>query len=280
MQKVVDRVVIALDDSRRLDAFFQQPAARGFRVFSAVDGRRGRKSLEPLFDFDEAARRWKYEMPVSHAACALSHFRVAEEFARGGGADTDLILVAEDDAHFTPRAPGVIEAVSGGGDPVDLVILADGYGEGEDPGFFGASATDASLSLLCRWVRVNGRTFRYGSYEGAVQGAGLYLLSRGAARRYCDFVTKAGAICWPSDWFHLWAIQAGIVPMLLRPGVAQWRGDSTLGHPPSLDLHAARVARQTRSFSSAQRYYVRSRFRWVKRSVRATLNDIARHATS
>lgn len=275
MGTISSRRVIALADSTRINDFLAQPQAAGFTIFPAIDGRFDASTVEPYFDFQTARHRWGYEMPPSHAACAASHYLVIAEFAAQSGSSRDFLLVAEDDARFTPRFARVVERVVNSNTPVELVVLADGFGEGERASFVGPSVASASLSWLASAFWVSGRMFRFGIYRGAVQGTGLYLVSRSAARKYVSFVEESGKLFWPADWFHYWAVGAKIETLLLRPGIATWEGESTLGHAASLDLYEQRTAGQKESLRGRVTFFGRLGVRVVRRSLRATFNDVS-----
>lgn len=273
MPHIASRRVIALRHSPRLQDFLNQDGAEGFTVFDAVDGRRPSSFVNEHFDFETAERRWHYTMPSSHAACTLSHLSVIREFADAEGAPEDLLLIAEDDARFTSRARNVLARVEASARHIDLLILADGYGEGEDAMPLGPTGTSVAVSALAPWMWIKGKLFRYGTYSGIPQGAGLYLMSRNATRKYRAYVEAEGRPYWPADWFHFWALNSGIRPAFLMPGIATWEGESSLGHPTSLSLYEEKTAAQRSTPVRRLNFYARAMAIKIKRTIKATLYD-------
>ncbi|QNV37347.1 glycosyltransferase family 25 protein [Rothia terrae] len=273
MNKIVSKKVISLSDSSRIETFFLQKDAQDFLIYSAVDGRSDIKTINKYFDKLGFENLWKYKIPNSHAACAISHYLIIRDFAQSEGDDSDLLLVAEDDAVFTPRFRDVLGRIEDEKKPIDLLILAEGYGEGEKPKYLGPLASEIALSWNSRKWIIRGKIFRAGEYWGTVYGAGLYLISRVAAKKYVKFVENQKKVRWPSDWYHYWADKSGIRKEILRPGVAQWKGESSLGHETSISLYDKKHKEDLSSLRNRLKFYSSSQLKNIKNSLKITLKS-------
>lgn len=223
--RVADEVVIALDGSPRLERFYANPHARGFRVHQAFDGRQG--GGDDLFDREAFARRYGRSPAGGEVGAAISHMQVLREFAEAPGADDDVIIIAEDDTYPTPDFPGVVRAILDRGDDLGIVVLRDGTGPATARNLWSMSESQHQLSWLSTRITgpATGRRYRVGHIDGFLVGACLYLVSRQAARAYITHVDTAGRMSWFADDYHELAIVSGTDLRAVRPTLAV-TGDS------------------------------------------------------
>lgn len=267
---IVDRVVITLDGSPRIAEFEKQFELGQFRRHSAFDGRGGRG--EDVFDCNLFVHRVGRLPLGGEIGCAISHFRVLEQFAAKDGRDEDLILVAEDDVRFGSIAEPIINSLLRCGMHPDLVVLYDVFGEVGSTSFRGRASETVHLSWLSRIVYREGcRFYRVGTYSGILWGSALYLVSRRAAREYVQWVRGQGErLAWLSDEFHVWARLSGIRPAVLRPGIASTEGESSI----SADRSRLGVAPGLRRPSGGRPTNLRFLLRKIRRSWEATCADL------
>ncbi|GAA4508822.1 glycosyltransferase family 25 protein [Brevibacterium yomogidense] len=232
--RIVESHVVALEDSHRIDGFFAQPGTSCFLRFRAVDGRVG-EGLE-LFDSALFEDRYGRSPLPGEMGCALSHFKIIKRFANSCGRDSDLALVAEDDARFTPGALEVISTVAARVENVGFVVLANDF--------------PTQLSLFSRIVGRTGlRAYRVGHNWGNVWCTGLYLVSRGAARQY--MASTPGRVSWVADHYSHFRREMGINVKVLRPSLVSWEGESdirrggpTFGAPVGVEQPSVSLGRR------------------------------------
>ncbi|WP_071893904.1 glycosyltransferase family 25 protein [Neomicrococcus aestuarii] len=230
--KVVKRAVIALNDSPRIAAFLEQNSANSFEVFDAFDGRNGQGATE--FDLSRAAEITGRPLVGGEIGCAISHFRLMKQFSLETGADSDLMLIAEDDARFERDFEETLERILTRVRPIDLIVLSEAWG-GVNFGssisiFRNPTAWLGSMSFLAKPVGplLNSYKHRVGHVKDYVWGAGLYLVSREAARRIVSLSDSSARSHWLSDAYHYFAPRSGIDVLVCRPGLASWEGESSI----------------------------------------------------
>ncbi|MCO6809653.1 glycosyltransferase family 25 protein, partial [Pseudomonas aeruginosa] len=96
---VARAAVVSLPGSGRRRGFFAQPLAGVFEVAEAFHG--ATQDWTPYFDAARFAEHYGRAPVPAEIGCAISHARVIRDFAAEAGADSDVLLVAEDDARFT-----------------------------------------------------------------------------------------------------------------------------------------------------------------------------------
>ncbi|MGJ6980386.1 glycosyltransferase family 25 protein [Aestuariimicrobium soli] len=269
---VVDRVVIALPDENRLESFRACPGGESFRVFWAVDGRGGRAAER--FDTNRFVARVGSPATGGEMGCVLSHLSVVTAFANEVGADTDLMVVAEDDALLGRDFEAVLDRLVRRLRPIGVVVLADPFGAAGRRDFFGASERWAQLSALAVPVGPAHRPLQYrvGRVEGHLMGAGLYLITRRAARRYADWAALQGRPHWVADDYGFWAREARIGVRLVRPNLAGWVGGTQLERPePGRATEILREHQRSGSLLERLRWRLapRTRLRRLAASLRA-----------
>lgn len=262
MAAIVERYVISLSGSPRRKSFFEQEFSSDFKVWEAFDGRDG--AGEQYFDRMGFEKLHGRAPEGGEIGCTISHVNLLAYFAQKEGRDDDLMLVAEDDAVFSGDAQAVITRVAEGKD-IDWALLGDPYEDPRRDPFWSVGRDRWSLTLLARPVGPKARPWRYrlGEAEGKRMGAGLYLVSREAARRLTDYARRFG-LHFVADDYGVWHDGASVTPLLLRPTVAGWLGDSEINPDcrPHLEVAQSRsgsrwgvrgcVRRAKRLFRSAQ----------------------------
>lgn len=261
--KVVDKAVIALPDTNRLDTFYSRPGAEGFRVAEAFDGRTGAGT--DLFDVDRFVERVGREPLGGEIGCAISHFQVLQDFALTSGRGDDVLIVAEDDALLSTNFEEVLGRVLDRARDLAYVILADPYGEADRGDFFGYSEYSVRLSALATPVGPpwNPWQFRVGRYTGLAFGAGLYAVTRDAAKKYERFVAERGSLSWVADDYSHWATGAGVRVSFLRPNLASWAGGTTLGREDPRQVNEVWASRRYQGgVLTRVRSHIALRTRW------------------
>ena len=270
--------VIALDDSIRLDTFYSRPGSSRFEVYPAFDGRAG--DVPP--DFDLARFRTRAGTPPlpGEVGCAVSHSRLIREFAGEEGDTDDVMVVAEDDTLLTDDFPAVLDQVLARAPMLGIALLADSWGAPRGMPQNRRLAIP-SISPHLSWVstRVGGadrRSHRLAHYTGNAWGTRLYLITRGAARTYANFLcSQGGAVSWVADDYSRWAAPAGIDMKMVDPALAlpaEW-GESTIRAGKSTVKHknnANRTWRERLRSSIA----IRTRSRHFVGELRATARDL------
>ncbi|WP_112234569.1 glycosyltransferase family 25 protein [Kocuria sp. BT304] len=263
-------VVVSLADSDRRPGFFAQPLGEIFEVFDAFHG--ATQDWTPYFDAERFAGNYLRPPAPAEIGCAISHARVIRAFAAETGDDADLLLVAEDDARFTADLPCALRAVTEGPLPHDVVVLTDGLSL--DPALHRRRflTSISQLSLLSRTVSGPERRHRIGRFAGQGDCSGLYLMTRGGARKFDDYVRalpegklQRVANVWPDL-----RDEGGVDVALVRPSLVRWSGGSTIR--ASEDGPAARREAPLPP-SLRDRIAVRSRLRGAGPALRATVED-------
>lgn len=226
MPDIVDYRVIALADSTRLEGFLAQPLGRRFRPFEAVDARKGYGPED--FDVEGFEDRFGRPPLNGEVGCTLSHMSVLREFASSPGPDTDWLVVAEDDARFSPHAPEVLEALAARGGDRRLVVLAGGTGLMDRRNHHPHSQSENQLQLSVLAPRVLHRdgapAYRAGRWSRGLVGAAFYMVSRGGARAV---ITHLDDVCsgrpwWFADYHGVYRDEAGVDVHAVRPILARW----------------------------------------------------------
>lgn len=270
IQGVTRYRVIALEGSDRLEKFFARPGADLFEVFRAVDGRKG----EGVEDFNTPLAQFHYDFELSAAevAIASSHLRVMREFGNESGDDSDVMVVAEDDALLSEDFEEVVQELVRSVRNLQFVILAHPNAEAGVSHVWGGSETNLSLSALSQVVKAeSGVRYRCGHFSGILWGAGLYLVTRAAARKYSGVVERIGGLGWFADDWWMFQRFANADVKFLRPNLADWIGDSTFRDvPPQVVRTAPKGVRDRVVVSLA----LRSRAKATCRAAAATLRDL------
>ena len=252
--RIVDARVIALQDSARVDGFLAQAGGENFRPFDAVDGRRGEGS--EYFDRDGFFTLYGRDPLPGEIGCAVSHFKVLQEFAYSAGRDEDLVLVAEDDARWVEGALDIVSGIADSVIEAGMIVLAN--------------EIQIQLSLFARPVHRDGLTiYRVGHNWGNAWSMGLYLSSRAAARRYVDACEPG--IGWVADHFSLFRRTMGIDVKVLQPSIVSWEGESSIRSAPTF---GTRVGRRHWDRASAVKA-LQGAARGVGGTAAATARDIA-----
>lgn len=269
--EIVRSVVIALDDSTRLPAFFARPGAEQFVVQPAVDARRGEGADE--FAVNAYRQQFGTDPGTTEMAIAASHYRVLRAFAEEDGAPTDVLAVAEDDALLSSDYERITARIVRAGLVRGVVVLAHPRSDAGTSHVSGYSEYTVQLSLGARVVgRTGPHAYRVGHYVGVLWGTGLYLVSRDGARQHVGAVHRHGGIPWlADDWGYIGRL-ADLDVRFLRPNLAGWIGDSTFREqPPVVDRFQARSATDYLRRTVA----VRTRVQNLGNSTAAGLRDLA-----
>lgn len=274
-EEITSRRVVALADSSRVEGFWAQPAAAGFTVFTAYDGRTG----STPDDFDRAGFEARRGMAPSggEVGCAVSHYRLLKEFAEQDGEDSDLILVAEDDARFGPDFELVLDNILGRISSFDCIILASPFDDAGSRPLSSIGARLTQLSLLASPVGPKGRLwcYRVGAYWGSAWGTGLYLMRRSAARRYVDLAALIQGIEWVADESSYWAPLARIRMACVVPNIAGWEGPSTIRETSDIAAaHERAQRRRGRVEAFRSLIAIRTRWRFFRRQLAGTGRDL------
>jgi GR25 family glycosyltransferase involved in LPS biosynthesis len=279
--KIARRVVITLADSPRIAEFQAQAGGDKFEVFAAFDGRTG--AVPPEFDAVDFERIVGLEPTGGEIGCAVSHFRVISDFAEGEGNDSDLLLVAEDDARLSPVFEETIKRLLRRSHNLDIVNLAPAFGRCDKSDFDGYFERTLRLSLLSNpigapwpWSRLAG------SYHGTLWGTALYLISRCAAREYSTLVAQHGGIGWRADDFSIWPPAAGLHVTAVRPSLAGRYGPSSIeGHPDAMAMSSAGPRIEgTQMERLRSTIALRTRLRRLRESASVGRDDMKRHLSA
>lgn len=228
MGQIVSRRVVSLADSARRDLFLAQPAAAGFEVWEAFDGRTG--AGRDQFDAPAYKARTGKDILPGEIGCVLSHLYLLQHFAGQPGEPDDLLLVAEDDAVLSGEAGDVTRRVAHRGG-FGWALLANPFEQAGHSSFWSRNRDRVALSLTAAWVGPVAAPWRYrlGRYAGDLWGTGLYLVTRQSARALVDYAERV-RVSWTADDYVTWHQRAGVDVHMLRPNVAGWRGASDI-HP-------------------------------------------------
>lgn len=281
--RIVAARVIALPDSSRLEGFYAQSAriVSLFETFPACDGRVEGGEVETAFNWEAFERRMGYRPPPTHAACTVSHVSVIEWFAGQDGEPDDVLLVAEDDARFAEGVDEVLEQIVSTATDVDIMVLADSYGDLGPFRMFSPPGQLFQLSALSPRARSKvGTRYRFGPHiVGAVWSTGFYLISRRAAQQVTRFVASCGGPHWRADSYDLWVAPAGLTLQAVQPSLATWADvESTLGNHTMMELYRASQADILRSRAKSPWMVPLVRARMFAGKRRRVLTGIA-HAT-
>lgn len=245
-QRIVKSVVISLENSRRIKGFWEHNSDQfNFELFDGFDGR-VRQGSE-YFDKEKAERIFGKPVFGGEVGCAISHLQVIREFAYSDGQDSDLLLVAEDDARLVPDARIVVDRILSKFNNIELLILAEGLG-GKNMGSWVSlrrNPTNVIGNMSFKFTPVgslpNVMAHRVGHVSNALWGAGLYLISRSAAKSYLKLTDNLGRSHWLADYYFYWADKAKIDVLVCRPGLATWEGESEILGREEFDLDAGKV---------------------------------------
>ena len=283
MGRIVAGRVIALPDSSRLADFYAQSAriVSLFETFPACDGRVEGGEVETAFNWEAYERRMGYRLQPTHAACTVSHVSVMKWFAGQDGEPDDVLLIAEDDARFAEGVDEVLEQIVSTATDVDIMVLADSYGDLGPFRMFSPPGQLFQLSALSPRARSKvGRRYRFGPHiVGAVWSTGFYLISRRAAQQVTRFVASCGGPHWRADSYDLWVAPAGLTLQAVQPSLATWTDvESTLGNHTMMELYRASQADILRSRATSPWMVPLVRARMFAGKRRRVLTGIA-HAT-
>ena len=247
MQDITKRVVIALEDSSRLEGFLAQPGGDEFSQFRAIDNRRGGHISE--FDVEEFERVYRRPPRAGEIGCTLSHVSVMRSFAREGGPGDELLLVAEDDARFSIHLEAALEAILQWPKVTGLVVLGDPYGRADhrDRAVGSSSEHFVQLSALARPLRLAGGAppFRIGRWAAGLTGAGLYLITRDACRAVDDYLNAVDGRkpWWVADYHGFYRDTLGCDVLFVRPNLVSWEGESSIQGDDHVEWRAGASAR-------------------------------------
>lgn len=223
------RRVIALKSRNRLDSFFSRSASQGFEVHWGVDG--AVEETESRFDMDRARRHYGSDLKPGQVGCSLSHAQLWQEFAQGPGDDREIMVVAEDDALLTDHFMQVVSKVAMLPD-VECVNLSHASAGARTPDARSQTEQQRQISLLSRAIVSKAprstKVFRVGPYAGVMWGTGLYLVTRGAARKFAAYLDSTPRIWWLADDFNQFAYLMNIDCRAIKPGLCDWSGDSVI----------------------------------------------------
>lgn len=217
-------VVIALDESPRLEGFQSADWGREFEVFTAVDTRGG--EIPAGYDLLGFERRYGQKPRPGEIGCAISHYRVIKEFAQEPGSDDDFLLVAEDDARPVKDFSSRLASVLSTGQKKELVVLSEPiFGSLKNLKYY-------ALSLLAEDV---GGGHKMGHYADKVAGAGLYLITRASCKKFISQAEKFDGVNWVADAYFATSTAPSMASpfdnidiKVVRPGLADWEGESTI----------------------------------------------------
>lgn len=275
---VARAVVVSLPGSDRRRGFFAQPLAGVFEVAEAFHG--ATQDWTPYFDAARFAEHYGRAPVPAEIGCAISHARVIRDFAAEAGADSDVLLVAEDDARFTEDFARVGRTLLQSPLGHDVVVLGDGWTRHRRTVVRRRITAMSQVSWLSRVLRGKRRLYRVGRYAGHGDCAGLYAITRRAARAFDDYVRSLPgeklehvADAWPA-----FQELCGWDVALTRPSLVTWSGGSTILAPEDLEREAAELAAApplTLRDRLALRVAARSRIRGARLALRATVDDLA-----
>lgn len=276
--KIVRAVVISLPGSDRLPAFMERNGSQFvFEVHDAYDARTG--GGDEFFDKARAEQIVQRELKGGEVGCAISHLQVLREFATEPGNDTDLLLVAEDDARLDADAFKVISRARKRLKQIDYLILSEAWG-GKDMGSWISLKRNPSWRLGNMSLRIlplgpvwNPLEHRVGHVSNDVWGTGLYLISRSAAKSYVGATDEHGRSYWTADLYHYWATKANVDILVCRPGVCDWEGESQVDNERAFDPSRIPAAK-SRAELVRNRVALRTRWARFKGSLRATQHEL------
>lgn len=225
----ITKRVIALKRKNRLESFYSRKSARHFQVFWGADG--FEEDLDNEFDTQRHSSHYNWEPRAGVVGAAISHARVICTFAKGEGDASDTLVVAEDDALISDFFDEVLAAT--------FSIRHNGFvnfshlSAGERrPNFRSRTELERQISLLSRPILagkgLRKRLFRAGPYAGILWGAGLYSISRGAARTFMNYIEDENRVYWVADDFNLFWREMGIPSLVVKPGLCSFYGDSVI----------------------------------------------------
>ena len=277
--QIVRSVVISLRDSDRREPYFAQDFARRFTVFDAYDARI--EDWRRDFDVESFVSVHGSEPTHGQAGCAISHALVIQGFARAAGHPTDLLLVAEDDGLYVDDAEDALRRVLDRPLPFDVVVLADLWSREPRAHLRRALGATSQLSFLARVIRTPHTTYRLGRFAGPPYSTGLYLITRGGARKLDEYLCSS-ALGQPRDLADDWARfrrEAGLDVAVLRPSLAAWMDGSTTRDDSVIVAERLTTAPEgSETLHSWLRTHiaVRSRMRALALACRATVDDLRR----
>lgn len=240
--QITKAVVIALEDSPRIKGFLASDWGVSFEVFPAVDTRQG--DFLESFNAEEFTQRYGRSPRSGEVGCVMSHFSIIEKFAAEEGQDSDLILIAEDDARPTHDFRFSLTQLLDGPASWDLALLSEPI--------YGSEKTLKYYALSPRARRI-GNGHRFGHFYDKIAGAGLYLMSRAACRVYVTNARKMNGISWVADDFGFFKDTAplpnpfeGLDIRVVRPGLADWEGETSIQEPTEYATYAQRKLEKMR----------------------------------
>lgn len=276
-QNITKRVVIALEDSSRLEGFLTQSGGNEFSLFRAVDNRMGRHSAD--FDVEEFERFYRRPPRPGEIGCTLSHVSVMRSFAREDGNSEDLMLVAEDDARFSSHLDAALDAILQGQKVTGLVVLGDPYGRADarDRGVGSSSEHFVQLSALARPLRLAGGAppFRIGRWAAGLTGAGLYLITREACRAVDGYLNAVGGgkPWWVADYHGFYRDTLGCDVLFIRPNLASWEGQSSIQDDDHVEWRAG-VSTRPGGWGRGIKPWIREHAHRARLSAKSTVFDI------
>lgn len=214
------KYVISLEGSSRIDGFKKQKGAENFKIFDAIDGKYysgqdfNRNGFRNLYGFDASD-------PV--VGCAVSHYLVMRDFILNSSDDSDLLLVAEDDAIFSKNFEEVVEGVVKDISGLQVALLATPFSSADKKNFFSDDEYWFQQSLIGKKYL---NKYKLARYDGTVWGAGLYVMTRDAACNYIKFVERCSGIHWVADAWDYFKDPANLDILVVKPSLASWVGDS------------------------------------------------------
>lgn len=277
-QDLVRAVVISLDGSDRIDGFLEQNSKYfDFSIHNAYDARSG--GGDEFFDRGRAEEITGRPLLGGEIGCAISHLQVLREFATEPGNDSDLMLVAEDDARLDPDARVVVDRALGRMQEIEYLILSESWG-GKDMGSWisltrnpNARLGNMSLKILPLGPFWNPIAHRVGHVSNEVWGTGLYLVSRRAAKKYISSTDILGRIYWIADDYGKWAKKAGVDIQVCRPGICSWEGETQIKDRPMTNSAAVEKAPSLQT-KLKSRIAASIRVERFKSSLRATRHEL------
>lgn len=259
-------------DSLRLGEFYAAPGSVEFMRFDACDARDGAVPAE--FDLQRFEQEFGYAPSGPEMGCAVSHFRCLLEFAASDCDGDELMVVAEDDARlgedFIPVLRRVIARVHG----AEWVLLGNPYDEaGKRHVHSRSHSFELSLASSPVGVGVKQWKYRKGPFEGTPWGAGLYLVSHAAARKFVSEVSEGGRVFWIADDYAFFTRRSSIVFTAVLPNLCGWSGDSGLREASAASAQAGAISeyRSRRGLVAwMRRTALRSRIRHLRVACTAT----------
>lgn len=270
MNRIVEKRVISLKNSSRQKTFFEQEEAAEFTLFNAYDGRLG-EGYEYFNQEGFSNLHLGGKALPGEIGCAVSHYKLLEEFALSPGNPQDFLMVAEDDVKFLPEFSATLDNILGLKLDADIVILSSARGEGGIRNIASNSEWEFQQSLFSKSVGKSwcDHTYRLGTYSGTVWGSGLYIIRREAAKSYIDFVTRCGGIHWYADAWGYFKHPAQLEIQVVRPPMTNFDGVSEIRNFQKDEKSHVDPK------SLTERIAVRTRIRQFTGRISATLSDLA-----